>query len=193
MAKAFIFLGVNLNKVRWPLILYVLFSIVFLFATTMQLYPMGTTRTVIYSVGTLLVLIFYGYRWFGNGTDADSDMWPPVINTCPDYLTYVDSLPGDNSQGCVDMLGVSTNGAFKRSLPSDIIEGGNLSSKQVDRVIPFTAEDVTGAADASTIQTVCNLCRRMGLTWEGIYDGDVCVGIHSAKKIQESQDNGRCA
>lgn len=181
MAKPLMFLGVNLNNINWYLVLYWLFAIVFLMGTVSQLFPMGATRAAIYGVGALLILIFYGYRWFGSNPDNNKGKWPPVINTCPDYLTYVPSLPGDDVQGCVDLIGVSANGSFKRSLPSEIIEGGTLSSNQINQVIPFTSEDVA-TEDDDTIQTICNLCRRMGLTWEGVYDGDVCVGMSKNKK-----------
>ena len=61
------------------------------------------------------------------------------------------------------------------------MEGGTLSSTQINQVVPFTSNDVTDN-DNEKVQTICNLCRRMGLTWEGVYDGDVCVGISKIKK-----------
>jgi hypothetical protein len=191
MAKPLMFFGVNLDKVNWYLVFYFLFAIIFLVGTTMKLFEMGPTRAVIYCVGALLVLIFYGYRWFGKGASAPLGKWPPTINTCPDYLTYVPSLPGDDVQGCVDMLGVSTNGSFKRTLPSEIIDGGNLASTQINQVIPFTSEDVT-PGDTNTIQTICNRCQRMGLTWEGVYDGDVCVGISKSKIAEQEEAPQQC-
>jgi len=52
-------------------------------------------------------------------------------------------------------------------------------------VFPFVSNDITSAKDASTVQGICNLCRRNGLTWEGVYDGDTCVGIATSKTIKE--------
>jgi hypothetical protein len=41
-------------------------------------------------VGCLIVLVYFGLRWFGSRIEKPAN-WPPVINMCPDYLTYVKS------------------------------------------------------------------------------------------------------
>jgi hypothetical protein len=138
---------------------------------------MGTARAVIYGLGATMVCIFYGYRWFASNRVDVNKSWPPTINTCPDYLTYVAKLPGDNQYGCVDMLGVSSNGGLQKSLPSDILSGSSLASTNSAKVIPYSSQDVTSATSMAAVQTICNACSRAGVTWEGVWDGDVCSGI----------------
>lgn len=194
MAKSSIFFGVDLATVNWYFVGYVLFSIFLLAGGLTKLYPMGMARAVIFGIGALLILVFYGYRWFGGSKARGNTSWPPTINTCPDYLTYIESLPGDQAPGCVDMLGVSTNGSLKVTLLSDITdEGASLASTSADKVFPFTSNDITDAADPSAVQGICKLCTRYGLTWEGVYDGDTCVGVAASKAAQEAADSGKCS
>lgn len=173
MSKPLIFLGVNLKTLNWPFWIYVVVSILAVISAAMKLYPMGIPRTVIVVIGMVLVTIFYAYRWFGNQADPSST-WPPTINMCPDYLTYVPKLPGTNSPGCVDMLGVSKNGNLRKTIPSNLSAGTALDS---NKIIAVTSNDVTKATTTQQLQSICNICNRAGITWEGVYDGDVCVGI----------------
>jgi hypothetical protein len=174
-----IILGVDLSTVNWYYVIYVIFSICLVAGGIFNLYPMGTPRAVIYGVGAVLVCIFYGYRWFAASINNVNTNWPPTINTCPDYLTYVAKLPGDNEYGCVDMLGVSSNGGLQKSLPSDIISGSNLASTNTAKVIPYSSQDVIAAGSMAAVQAICSACSRAGVTWEGVWDGDVCTGIAS--------------
>jgi hypothetical protein len=177
-----IFFGVDLYQVNWYLILYVILSICAVAGGTSQLFPMGAPTAVIYAVGAILVFVFYGYRWFDNQSGTLSK-WPPTINSCPDYLTYVGSLSNGNP-GCVDLLGVSTKqGQFLKSSPSDI---ASLSSTTSTKVFPFTSSDVLKAADDATVQAICSYCNRMGVTWEGVFDGDTCVGIATKAAVKAS-------
>ena len=70
---------------------------------------MGQTRGVIYAIGTFFVLIYFGFIWF-KPTKSKLNTWPPVINMCPDYLTYY--KPTGGTGVCLDMLGVSKNGGL---------------------------------------------------------------------------------
>jgi hypothetical protein len=169
MAKT-IFLGIDLSTVNWGLVFYVLFSIVLVAGGCTKLYPMGMPRTVIFAVGSIMVLYFFEQRWFGGKKASNKGVWPPHINTCPDYLTYLPTRPGLTTGGCVDTLGVSSNGAFTRVKDTDLTGTTQLSSQ---KVFPYTS------ANLSSIKDVCNACQRSGLTWEGIYDGDKCVGSSS--------------
>jgi hypothetical protein len=174
MAPSLMFLGVDLATVNWYLIIYILFAIASVFMGVTKLYPMGAPTAIIYAIGVTMVLIFYGYRWFGEGSNTTPSTWPPTINTCPDYFTYIQSLPGDSLPGCVDMLGVSKNGSIQ--LTTDTVLS-TLSSTSVSNVFPFTSSDVLNAKQASVIQGICNLCNQKGITWEGVYDGDSCTGV----------------
>ena len=189
MSKPLIFLGVNLKTLNWAFWLYVILSILGIIAAAMKLYPMGLPRTVIVTIGAVLVAIFYGYRWFGN-KGQDSSTWPPTVNMCPDFLTYVPRLPGSNSPGCVDMLGVSKNGGLQKTIPSDLSAGTPISS---NKVIAVTSNDIKTATTTQQLQSICNICNRAGITWEGIYDGDVCVGVAKINAKQAATAAGICS
>jgi len=175
-----IIFGLDLAKVNWYLVLYVLSSIMFLVYGTNKVYSTGQTRGVIFAIGCLIVLVYFGLRWFGSKIDKPKN-WPPVINMCPDYLTYVPRLPG-----CIDMLGVtkSTSG-ITRTLPSDI---GTVSKSNTNKVFEFTSEDVRAAKSVADLQAICNRCQAAGVTWEGVYDGVVCVGVSKHEKDKDSAE-----
>jgi hypothetical protein len=169
-----IIFGWDLAKVNWYLVAYVLASIVGLVYGTQKVYATGQARGVIFGIGALLVVLYFGLRWFGSKIQKPKS-WPPIINMCPDYLTYVSSLPG-----CVDMLGVTTASAgLQKTLPSEV---NSLQSSNSTKVFEFTSENVKDAKVASDLQRICDRCQSAGVTWEGVYDGSVCVGISKTEK-----------
>ena len=92
--------GINLNTINYSYVVYVIFSVVLVAGGTFALYSSANLgRTVIYAIGVSLIMLFFGMRWFGN-IPSTSKLWPPTINMCPDYLTYI------SETGCVDTLGV---------------------------------------------------------------------------------------
>lgn len=113
---------------------------------------------------TLLVLIVYGNRWFGPNGSATTNLtkWPPQINTCPDFLT---SYTNYGKQGCVDMIGVSTKGFQQVSDPTTLTTQDNN-----DNSVKFFPLNV-----GETRQSLCARLQRVGLTWEGVYDGVSCL------------------
>lgn len=176
-----IIFGIDLAKVNWYLVLYILASIVGLVYGTNKVYSTGQVRGVLFAIGALIVLVYFGLRWFGSRIDKPKT-WPPVINMCPDYLTYVKGL-----RGCVDMLGVRKAAAgLEGARPSEI---SSLSRSNKKRVFEFTSEDIRNAKSVGDLQTICNRCQEAGLTWEGVYDGDVCVGISKHKKDSEDKES----
>jgi hypothetical protein len=190
-----IILGFDTAIINWYLVLYVLSSIFFLVYGTNAVYPTGQVRAVIFAIGTALVLLYFGLKWFGTPKSTVTE-WPPAINMCPDYLTYIPSL-GDSKPGCVDMLGVSTNGSFKQTMPSDLPPTGQLKSiantaTDLNKVFAsatksYTSVDIKTAiatSDKETITAICNLCQTNGLTWEGVYDGATCIGLNKFNSAQ---------
>lgn len=183
-----IILGFDTAFINWYLVLYVISSIFFLVYGTSAVYPTGQIRGVIFAIGTALVLLNFGIKWFGT-REAAVIKWPPVINMCPDYLTYIKILGGDNKPGCVDMLGVSSNYVLKQSRQADI---ASLSSIGNDKVFAsatkaYTSADITTAissSDQATITTICNLCQTKGVTWEGVYDGATCIALNNFNNAQ---------
>ena len=190
MAPSLIFLGLDLYSINWYVVFYILFSIVVVAMGVTKLFPMGTSTAVIYGIGSIMVLVFYYYRWFGNSTDGVPSTWPPTLNTCPDYLTYVESLPGDKKPGCVDMLGVSKNGRMKFTSQSKLATLG--SNDKNDYVFPFTSNDVVNAPNSAFIKALCTKCNYLGITWEGVYDGDSCTGIANSAKAAAA-DSSSCS
>ncbi len=132
--------------------------------------PIGAAT---FFVGALLIFIFFGIRWFQYGTDPTAaKMWPPVINTCPDYLVYFEhKTTGSGGETvtedtCVDPLGVSTkpNALFKwpGAQPEDDKPEYYFSLK-------FNETDPLKLAAAK-----CERSLQKGVSWEGITDGDSC-------------------
>ena len=177
-----IILGLDTSKVNWYLVAYVLASIVFLVYGTTKVHATGETRGVLFGIGTFFVFLYFGFRWFSNETSQKTNRWPPVINMCPDYLTYVPKL-GDSKSGCVDMLGVTTNGALLVTQQSSL---ASLASTNTQYVFPYTSADIKAAKDVTALQGICAACKTAGLTWEGVYDGDTCVGIASSSAAQKA-------
>lgn len=178
-----ILFGVNLAKVNWYLVLYILASIIGLVYGTNKVYSTGQVRGVLFAIGALIVLVYFGLRWFGNSRIRKPKNWPPIINMCPDYLTYVKRLPG-----CVDMLGVTKAASgLEKARPSEV---ANLSKDNTKKVFQYTSADVAAAKNVAALQAICDRCRDAGVTWEGVYDGDVCVGI--GKHQRDAEDKETC-
>lgn len=173
MAPSLIFFGIDLATINWYLVLYILFSITTVVMGTTKLYPMGIPTAIIYAIGASLILIFYGYRWFDKKTNTTST-WPPTINTCPDYLTYVKSLPGTNLPGCVDMLGVSKVGTLAKVLSSELTGTTALAT---DKTFLYTSTDIIETKNPAVVLAICTQCKTKGITWEGVFDGDTCTGV----------------
>ena len=172
----------KISVINWYMILYVVVSAMFLVYGTNKVYSTGQIRGVIFGIGAGLVLAYFGLKWFGT-VPVKNKRWPPVINMCPDFLTYVPNIPSTNGSttmvpGCVDLLGVtsSTNAAsaFVKVLPTSI---STLNASMTTKVFPYTSVDVKSVSSTSDLQVICDACQNAGLTWEGVYDGDSCVGI----------------
>ena len=49
------------------------------------------------------------------------------------------------------------------------------------------------ARDAASMKRICDRCRSAGLTWEGIWDGDVCVGLNRFMARKVINEAKKCA
>jgi hypothetical protein len=151
---------------------------------TSKVYSTGQIRGVIFGIGTGLVLVYFGLKWFGT-VQVKNTSWPPVINMCPDYLTYLPNIKSAASStrmvpGCVDFLGVTTsNNAASAFIKVEPIQSSidALDASMTTKVFKYTSLDIKNATSASDLQPICDACQNAGLTWEGVYDGDSCVGI----------------
>lgn len=191
MAASFKFFGLDLATVDWYFVIYILFSIAAVAMGVTKLFPMGASTAIIYAIGVTMVLIFYGYRWFGKSANEASSTWPPTINTCPDYLTYVKNLPGTGSgSGCVDILGVSKNGALIKVVDTELTGTTALAS---GKIFSFTTTDIINEKNPAVVKNICNLCRTKGLTWEGVFDGDTCTGVANNAAAAAATASGSCS
>ena len=181
MGESLFIFVIDFYSINWYIVFYILFCIAVVGMGIMKLFPMGTSTAVIYAIGSIMILVFYYYRWFDNTTTKKSPTWPPTINTCPDYFTYIapvtppaggttvtppagGTTPPPSLSGCIDMLGVSKGGQYPKVF--------DIASITSSNIFQYTSKDLTSA---SNITTICNLCRTKGITWEGVFDGDTCI------------------
>jgi len=177
---------------------------------TNMLLASGPVRAILFAIGTLLLFIFFGFRWFSSSSKPDSkkNSWPPTINTCPDYLTFIPAatgtsgapntitgLPTGSKGGCVDYLGVSSGTGAARLTKSEktaYSSGGSYTGTPTytttGQIFPYSSSDVT----KSTMPTICKACQTAGITWEGVWDGDTCVGSTAAAKGAAAGGGGNC-
>jgi hypothetical protein len=60
-----ILFGVDLAKVNWFLIVYIFASIAFLAYGTNKVYATGQARGVIFAIGVLIILVYFGIAGLG--------------------------------------------------------------------------------------------------------------------------------
>jgi len=151
----------NISKFDIKLIMYVIGCILILTLGTYKIFQYyQMLGAIIFFVGTLYVCIIYGIRWFNNNASSSATAWPPVINTCPDYLTYYERKKnGKIEPSCIDTIGVSKNNGLKK-FPKD---GDSNSDEGCFFTIP------------ATNALKCQQTIAAGLTWEGITNGESCV------------------
>ena len=140
-------------------------------------YFVKTSRMVsagIYLVGAIAIFIIFGIRWFAGSNPLfgvpSPVQWPPVVNTCPDFLTYmpIKNMTGTTLNTCIDRIGVSKNGNLKK-YPST---GGTTNPKDTSYLFILPSLNVS---DPSIRQQLCQMTIQYGLTWEGITDGESCI------------------
>jgi len=151
----------NISKFDIKLIMYVIGCILTLTLGTYKIFQYyQMLGAIIFFVGALYVCIIYGIRWFNNASSSATAAWPPVINTCPDYLTYYErKKDGKIEPSCIDTIGVAKKNGLK-IFPKD---GDSNSDVGCFFTIPAT--------NALKCQQAIN----MGLTWEGITNGESCT------------------
>ncbi len=157
------------------IILYVLFCIGIGFGGIMYLFRSGRSISAgVFAIGAILVFIFFGLRWFVYAQPKWAPKgWPPQINSCPDFLTYM-LLNG--KPVCVDTLGVSTNptGAGGRAGVKRWVYGSNPPADVTTDFYFDLATSPNSKTPEQVRQEYCQRCLDLGLTWEGICDGESC-------------------
>jgi hypothetical protein len=181
--------GVDLVKdVPWAIIGYIIINCVALFYATSYINSINQIRGIVFGILAAMVLIYFGIKWFGTKTPM-STSWPPVINMCPDYLTHItfkSTTFNDNTttSGCVDLLGVGTGThARKINKITQATAAGyssptkTLTQDEKKNIFEYTSADVKAAKTSAELERICKRCEDAKLTWEGVYDGDSCIGL----------------
>ena len=142
------------------LIIYIIAAIIIVGYGSYQVYQYYEgLGALLYFVGSLYVCIIYGTRWFGPGANDSQTSWPPIINTCPDYLSYYQRTKADSSKvdTCIDTIGIGS-----------LVKKFNAASQSDDMFF----EIPSGAKD---LNALCNQAIAKKLTWEGITNGESCT------------------
>ena len=174
------------EKISWTLVAYIIFAIITTGMGVKILMPMGSQRAIIFGIGAVLIFVFYYYRWFPTGKKTVAN-WPPNINSCPDYLTYVKNLPGTSPaiSGCVDLLGITSSVGGIAKTASTALSPTSTQALLDAQTFLFTSKDVL-SGDVDKVRQICTACRLKGVTWEGVWDGDACIGIATQRNLSNS-------
>ena len=141
--------------------------------------------SIIVAVLFLLIFIFYGQRWFyGPAINNDPNgTWPPIINMCPDYLLYFKRNGVDT---CIDMSGINRSGGSRKSWTQD----DNFQNPSTDNAKYFPYVYKPGMTDGA-IKNLCTQAMAVGLTWEGITNGESCTYYNSGA-LATASDSKNC-
>ena len=147
---------------------YIFLSFVIASGGAFVLFSSGRTIAAItFLVGAIAIESFFGLRWFkGDGkTTADAGPWPPSINVCPDFLSLYKAPDGSGNSisYCVDSNGISSGGITKWTSTS-VPSGNNVFN---------LSANLSGAA---RVKALCTEAAAKKVTWEGVWDGTVCLG-----------------
>ena len=151
--------------------IFIVVALAVILGGTMKLTGSGSTLgAIVFFIGAIFVFVTYGMKWFNKNSifSGTPVSWPPTINTCPDYLTYYGRQLADGSKqdSCIDQIGISRNGSLKvfpkgGSAPTTDEYYFSLATKSSDPV--------------KKNQELCQRAITMGLTWEGITNGESCL------------------
>ncbi len=126
---------------------------------------------ILYLLGVVAIEAYFGMRWF-QGTSvktADKGPWPPVLNTCPDFLSL--HYNGDTAV-CIDTIGIAPNGGIAKWT-------GNADSRFVFNL----SLDKSGPA---RVKALCDEAKAKMVTWEGVYDGSNCLNAEPPKPAKKA-------
>jgi hypothetical protein len=145
---------------------------------------------VVFLVGAIMVFTFFGLRWFKYGTNPFANsMWPPIINTCPDYLVYVERTKNGKTIGaCVDPLGVARSNELQKWVYS-----GSMNDTTAPTANNLFFDLDFNETDPVKLQKLrCEKCMNLGVTWDGVSDGETCYTQIAAAAAAAASASG-CA
>jgi hypothetical protein len=152
-------------KLNYYVLAYSLIVIIIIFSTLNFLYRSERIfASVIVLILFILIFVFFGLRWFRSGvvlTGTHQGNWPPVVNSCPDYLTLFKRT--DGTYTCVDVIGVSYNNSVQQWI-SGLTPPVSIDDKHYFKYVHTPSDKV------SVLNTLRQQANNKGLTWEGITD-----------------------
>lgn len=156
--------------VNYSLVTYVIFASVMLISMLNLLY---SSERIIAAVAILvlfiLVFTFFGLRWFKYGINNSSmnknSTYPPVINTCPDYMSLTTKSDG-TTKACIDTVGLGNGGAN-----SQITTWRTGTTPQTATSNYYFNYIYKPGMSKSEIDTLKTQAENKHLTWEGVTDG----------------------
>ncbi len=166
----------------WFIIIAILIGII----GPLKLYQSGRGITaIIFLIGSILVFVFYGLRWFDQSGTAFNPVpaqWPPYINTCPDYLTYYKrTVNGIQQDTCIDRIGISRNNGLK------VFPSGDTPPADDSYYFDITVKSIDPVKKQNEL---CNRTIQMGLTWEGVSDGETCYSMDGTNSVPPAANDG---
>lgn len=154
----------------YQFIAYIFLCIVIGMSIATQLFKSNRTWAgILVLILFTLIFTFYGQRWF-RGTEVVgtyTGSWPPIINTCPDYLVYFNRNGRDS---CIDLLGVNrSNGVLRPWTKEDTTQNPPVDDTK------YFMYSYKPDMKPDQIKTLCDATMAAGLTWEGITNGESCT------------------
>lgn len=155
--------------------IYIIAAILIIAGGSFKVYSAGQViGALLFLAGSIAVFVIFGTKWFGEASGIFSKTpvsWPPINNTCPDYLVYYGRKAADGSteDTCIDTIGVSKNGALK------VFPKGKSATDiptDNDYYFPLATKSSDPVAKKAEL---CQRAIQFGLTWEGITNGESCV------------------
>lgn len=170
---------------------YILLAIFLEFSAISSLASQGRSISAfVVAIMFLMIFVFFGTRWFTSLTTSKGDKcgptklsggslklgyqgpWPPMINTCPDYLVYYKR--NGVTDTCIDVSGVNRSGG---SLKAWSIED-TTESPPTDDMKYFPKVYKANMSDEDKLE-LCRATMAAGLTWEGITNGEKCTFVYT--------------
>jgi hypothetical protein len=125
----------------------------------------------IYILTTISAAIVFGVRWFlpnGELNQPTITKWPPIINTCPDFLTLY--YKTDKTPVCIDTNGISKVPTGINKAPTPMVEEGK-----------YMFNLYINEPGSDRPKKICEECASKGVTWEGVFDGATCMNVDPPK------------
>ena len=156
-----VFSTMSSTAINYPLLAYVLAVIIMMMTTFTSLYSSERVVAAVASfVLFILIFTFFGLRWFQyglNSTGTYTGNYPPVINTCPDYLSV---YKNGNQTVCIDTAGVALTTSTLRTVTRGSVPGPNN----------FFTAIYNSDSTSNQMNDMAAAANTAGLSWEGITD-----------------------